>query len=113
LIRDDLEDDQAIVINVQDKGLVILAGCAHSGIVNTVHYAQKISGVDKVWAIVGGFHLAPSEDEEIERTIDEIERIGPKVIAPSHCTGFRAISRFAARMPDEFVLGVVGTTYLF
>lgn len=110
---DRLEDDQAIVVHVAGMGLVVLAGCAHSGIVNTVDYAREISGVDTVYAILGGFHLAPANDDEIERTIDAIEQIAPQVIVPTHCTGFRAISRFAQRMPDAFVLGAVGTTYLF
>ncbi len=112
-IHDGIDEDQAIVINVKDKGLVIVSGCAHSGIVNTVNYAREISGMDKVWAIIGGFHLARAKDEEIQRTIAEIKELKPTLISPSHCTGFGAISQFAAQMPDEFVLGVVGTTYLF
>jgi len=111
--RDHLDDDQSIVINVKDKGLVILTGCAHSGVVNTVKYAQEISGVDPVFAILGGFHLAPAKDDEIARTIDEIESLQPELIAPTHCTGFQAIAEFARRMSDQFVLGVVGTRYLF
>ena len=112
-LHDDIDEDQAIVINVKDKGLVIVSGCAHSGIVNTVSYAREISGVDKVWAIIGGFHLARAKGEEIQRTIAEIKALRPTLVAPSHCTGFGAISQFAAQMPDEFVLGVVGMTYLF
>jgi 7,8-dihydropterin-6-yl-methyl-4-(beta-D-ribofuranosyl)aminobenzene 5'-phosphate synthase len=112
-IRDHLEDDQAIAIHVKDKGLVVLTGCAHAGVVNTVNYAREISGVERVWAILGGFHLAPAKDPDIERTIDEIQKLGPAMIAPSHCTGFKPISRFATRMPDQFVLGVVGTKYPF
>ena len=111
--RDDIEEDQAIVINVGEKGLVVLSGCAHSGIVNTVNYAREISGVERVWAVLGGFHLARAEEDEIERTIDAIAQYGPMVVAPSHCTGFEAICRFARRMPDVFVPGVVGVTYLF
>ena len=112
LMRDHMDDDQSIVINLRGKGLVIVAGCAHSGIVNTVNYAREISGVDRVWAVLGGFHLAPAGDEEIQRTIDELGRMKPAMVAPSHCTGFKAISEFARRMPEAFVLGVVGTTYL-
>lgn len=112
-VRDYMEDDQSIVINVKDKGLVVVSGCAHSGIVNTVNYAREISGVDRIWAILGGFHLAPAEDEEIQRTIDEIKALEPAMIVPSHCTGFKAISQFAIQMPEEFVLGAVGTKYLF
>ena len=112
-LRDDLDEDQAIVINVKGKGLVVVSGCAHSGIVNTVHYAQKISGVDRVWAILGGFHLARAKDREVQRTINEIKVLKPHMIVPSHCTGFKAIAQFAAHMPDAFVPGVVGATYLF
>jgi 7,8-dihydropterin-6-yl-methyl-4-(beta-D-ribofuranosyl)aminobenzene 5'-phosphate synthase len=112
-IRDYVDDDQAILINVKDKGLVIVAGCAHSGIINTVNHAREISGVDRVWAILGGFHLAPANDEEIQRTIDAIQELRPAMIAPTHCTGLKAISEFARQMPGAFVQGAVGTRYLF
>lgn len=112
-IRDYVDDDQAIVINIKDKGLVIVAGCAHSGILNTINYAREISGVEKVWGILGGFHLISSTEEEIQRTIDEIKDMNPEIIVPTHCTGFTAIRMFANQMPEVFVLGVVGTTYLF
>jgi 7,8-dihydropterin-6-yl-methyl-4-(beta-D-ribofuranosyl)aminobenzene 5'-phosphate synthase len=112
-IRDYIDDDQSIVINVKDKGLVVVSGCAHSGIVNTVNYAREVSGVDTVWAIIGGFHLDRAEDEDIQRTIDAIKKLKPAMVVPMHCTGFKAISQFAIQMPDEFVLGVVGTKYLF
>jgi len=110
---DYLEEDQAIVINVRDKGLVIVSGCAHSGIVNTINHARKISGVDKVWAILGGFHLVSANDEEIQQTINDIMEFKPSLIAPSHCTGMRAICEFALQMPDEFVRGIVGASYIF
>jgi 7,8-dihydropterin-6-yl-methyl-4-(beta-D-ribofuranosyl)aminobenzene 5'-phosphate synthase len=112
-LPDDLEDDQAIVINVRDKGLIVLSGCAHSGIVNTVNYARDFTGVETVYAVLGGFHLARTGEDEIDQTIKAIKSIGPKLVCASHCTGFRAIGRFAHEMPDAFVEGVVGTTYLF
>jgi 7,8-dihydropterin-6-yl-methyl-4-(beta-D-ribofuranosyl)aminobenzene 5'-phosphate synthase len=112
-VRDDMEDDQALVINVRDKGLVVLSGCAHAGIVNTVEYAKEISGNTKVLAIIGGFHLAFANDEEIQQTIDHIKSLNPQLIVPSHCTGFTAQSYFASQMPDEFIEGVVGATYSF
>ncbi len=112
-VQDHLDDDQAIVIHVEEQGLVVLSGCAHSGILNTVSYAREISGVEQVHAILGGFHLASAKDDEIERTIDEIIKLAPVMVVPSHCTGFKAIARFASRMPDQFVQGVVGTRYLF
>jgi 7,8-dihydropterin-6-yl-methyl-4-(beta-D-ribofuranosyl)aminobenzene 5'-phosphate synthase len=112
-LADGLEDDQAVVINVAGKGLVIVAGCAHSGIVNTVRHAREISGVDKIHAILGGFHLAPAKDGEMKRTISEIQEMAPAMIAPTHCTGFRATAAFAEQMPEQFELCLVGTTFLF
>ena len=112
-LRDYLDDDQSIVINLRGKGLVVLTGCAHSGVVNTVNYAKEISGVERVHAILGGFHLGRATDEEIQRTIDAIREMEPAMVVPSHCTGFKAISQFAQQMADEFVLGTVGTKYLF
>jgi 7,8-dihydropterin-6-yl-methyl-4-(beta-D-ribofuranosyl)aminobenzene 5'-phosphate synthase len=92
---------------------VVLAGCAHSGIVNTVNYAREISGVERVHAVLGGFHLARASDEEIARTVAAIKEFKPVLIVPSHCTGFKAQCQFAREMPDQFVTGVVGATYLF
>ena len=111
-LPDDMEDDQAIGINLKGKGLVVLSGCAHSGIVNTVNQVRNISGMDRVHAIVGGFHLGGASDEEINRTVDQIKSIGPQLVIPSHCTGFQAKSKFAQEMPDEFVEGVVGASYI-
>ena len=112
-LDDHLEDDQAIVVHVAGKGLVVLSGCAHRGIVNTVQRAREISGVEQVWAILGGFHLAPESDEIVQQTIDAIIEMKPQMVVPSHCTGFRAIAEFSRRMPEAFVLGTVGTKYLF
>ena len=110
-LPDGLEEDQAIVIHVKDKGLVILSGCAHSGIVNSIEWAKSFTGIDKVYAVIGGFHLARATEEEIAKTIAYVKREKPTFVAPSHCTGFQAISRFAGEMPDEFIEGVVGITY--
>jgi 7,8-dihydropterin-6-yl-methyl-4-(beta-D-ribofuranosyl)aminobenzene 5'-phosphate synthase len=111
-LPDDLEEDQAIVINIEGKGLVILSGCAHSGIVNTITHAREFFSCDRIYAVIGGFHLAQASDDEIERTIAYLRSIEPRMVIPSHCTGFRAINRFAQEMPDEFTEGVVGITYL-
>ncbi len=112
-LPDDIDEDQAVVIHVKDKGLVVVSGCAHSGIVNTVNYAREISGIDDVWAILGGFHLARSPEDEIAMTVEGIKKMKPKLIAPSHCTGFKAMCQFAAQMPEEFTYSVVGTKFLF
>jgi 7,8-dihydropterin-6-yl-methyl-4-(beta-D-ribofuranosyl)aminobenzene 5'-phosphate synthase len=112
-IPDDLEDDQAVVIHLKDKGLIVLSGCAHSGIVNTVEYAQQFTGIDRIYAVLGGFHLARASEDEIQKTIVYFKDLGVKYIVPSHCTGLLAISMFAQEMPDSFVEGVVGMRYIF
>lgn len=106
---DTLPDDQSVVIVVKDKGLVIVSGCAHAGIINTVRYAQAITGEERVWAIVGGFHLGRASAECIEAAIAGLKAVEPTIVAPAHCTGFEAFCAFARAMPDQFVLNVVGT----
>jgi 7,8-dihydropterin-6-yl-methyl-4-(beta-D-ribofuranosyl)aminobenzene 5'-phosphate synthase len=111
---DPINDDQSLVINVQDKGLVVLSGCAHAGIINTVEHAKKISGVDHVHAILGGFHLTgPAFTQRIPPTIAGMQKINPDYIVPMHCTGWDAINRFMAAMPGKCILNTVGTTYRF
>ncbi|HTY74023.1 MAG TPA: MBL fold metallo-hydrolase [Candidatus Nanoarchaeia archaeon] len=107
-------DDRAIVINVKGKGLVVLSGCAHAGIINTVHYAQKITEISNVYAIMGGFHLAGKENEnKIEQTVSELKRVSPKLIVPSHCTGWRGTFAIANAMPNIFAWNSVGNLYTF
>ena len=107
-------DDRALVINIKGKGLVIISGCAHAGIVNTIRYAQQITGLTKVYAILGGFHLAGKEFEKrIEPTIEELEDINPELIVPSHCTGWRALISIAQAFPNSFVCNSVGNIYQF
>ncbi len=113
LVPDGIKDDQAIVANVKGKGLVVVTGCAHSGIVNTVLYAQEISGVEKVHAVVGGFHLCDADEETMQRSIEALKGVAPRLVMPAHCTGFEARRRFAAEMPDEFAASAVGTTLKF
>ena len=105
-------DDRAIVINVKNKGLVIISGCAHAGIINTIRYAQQITGITNVYAVMGGCHLAGKEYENrIEPTIEELRRINPKLIIPSHCTGWRANFAIAKEFPDAFIHNSVGNLY--
>ena len=92
-VEDPMNDEQALLINVKDKGLVVITGCAHSGIVNTLRQAQKTSGVDDVYAVVGGLHLEKAADARIKDTVDEFSRIDPQVIYPCHCTGSKVIDR--------------------
>jgi 7,8-dihydropterin-6-yl-methyl-4-(beta-D-ribofuranosyl)aminobenzene 5'-phosphate synthase len=112
VVQEEFPGEQAIVMNAKGKGLVVLSGCAHRGIVNTVKHAQRISGTDKVHAVIGGFHLTGAKPEVIQKTIADIKAIKPDYIVPTHCTGFEAISEFAREMPDQFILNTAGTRYI-
>ena len=104
-------DDQALVLRLRDRGLVVLSGCGHAGIVNTVRYARTLTGTDDVAAIVGGFHLSgPMFEPVIEPTVDALTDLAPALLVPAHCTGWRAVHRLAARFPHAFVMSTVGTT---
>lgn len=105
-------DDQALVVHVRDKGLVVMTGCGHAGVVNTVSYAQRLTGVDQVYAIIGGFHLnGPVFEPLIPQVCDAFRQFGPEVIVPTHCTGWRAIHAIAAAFPDAFVPNSVGSRF--
>ena len=107
-------DDRALVINAKDKGIVIISGCAHAGIINTIRYAQQITGLTKVYAILGGFHLAGKEFEKrIEPTMKDLKKINPELIIPSHCTGWRALISIAQAFPNDFAYNSVGNIYQF
>jgi 7,8-dihydropterin-6-yl-methyl-4-(beta-D-ribofuranosyl)aminobenzene 5'-phosphate synthase len=113
LEHDQFPGEQALIFIVKGKGLVVLVGCAHPGIVNTVKYAQKITGVQKVHAVLGGFHLVNSAPESVQRSVMDIKAISPDYIVPTHCTGFEAITLFQKEMPKQFVLNTAGTRYVF
>jgi len=111
---DPFDDDSAIVFNVRGKGLVVLSGCAHSGIVNTVTYAKEATGVDRVMAVMGGFHLSGMDvDTVIQPTIDALKAVNPTYIVPTHCTGRLAIQMIEKEMPERFVLNMSGTRLTF
>ena len=110
-MQEDFIGEQSIVLNAKGKGLVVLSGCSHRGIVNIVKHAQKMTGIEKVHAIIGGFHLTNAKPELIQKTIADIKTIRPDYIVPTHCTGFEAITAFAREMPDQFILNTAGTKY--
>nr|WP_321255106.1 MBL fold metallo-hydrolase [uncultured Pseudodesulfovibrio sp.] len=111
---DTIEDDSSMVFHLKGKGLVILSGCAHAGIVNTVNYAREVTGVDKVHAIMGGFHLTgPDFVHAVEPTIAAFQSFSPQHVIPAHCTGRAATLAIEKAMPDEFILNMSGTTLNF
>ena len=112
IVPDPILDDQSLVINLKGKGLVVIAGCSHAGIINTLLHARKITGVDKVYAVLGGFHLSGAFFEPIiEDTLREFKRMNPEVLVPMHCTGWKAIHRFEKEFPEAFILSSVGSKF--
>jgi 7,8-dihydropterin-6-yl-methyl-4-(beta-D-ribofuranosyl)aminobenzene 5'-phosphate synthase len=105
-------DDQALIAHLRGAGLVVLTGCGHAGIVNIARYARRLTGVDAVHAVVGGFHLSgPGFAPVIGPTVDALADLGPQVIVPAHCTGWDASRAIATRLPDAFIQNSVGTRY--
>jgi 7,8-dihydropterin-6-yl-methyl-4-(beta-D-ribofuranosyl)aminobenzene 5'-phosphate synthase len=113
-LPDLIEDDSAVIMNLSGKGLIVLSGCAHSGIVNTVKYARQITGIQKVHAVMGGFHLSgPLFEPIIGETVDALKELKPDYIIPTHCTGRKAIAFIEREMPESFILNMAGTTITF
>jgi 7,8-dihydropterin-6-yl-methyl-4-(beta-D-ribofuranosyl)aminobenzene 5'-phosphate synthase len=105
-------DDQALVISVRGRGLVVITGCGHAGVVNIIRHAMRLTGVSRLLAVIGGFHLSgPAFEPVIEPTVAALTELAPEVIAPSHCTGWRAQHTLAAALPAAWVQASVGTTY--
>ncbi|TFF99579.1 MAG: MBL fold metallo-hydrolase [Promethearchaeota archaeon] len=102
-------DETSIYINVKDKGLVVLTGCGHCGIKNTIKHGQKLTGIDKIYVVAGGFHEEWNPVEKINEKVKYFEEINPDVICGMHCTGFE-FNKLMADHPAH-TLGVVGTEF--
>ena len=106
-----IHDDQAIVINVKSKGLVVLTGCGHAGVVNTLKCARELTGVSQIHAVIGGFHLTgPIFEPIIQPMVQALKEFNPGVIVPQHCTGWKATHLIAREFANAFVPNSVGTT---
>lgn len=109
---DPIEDDQALVIRTPE-GLVLLIGCAHAGVVNTLNHARRITGEHRVLAVLGGMHLAAAKQERIARTVRALAEAGVARIAPAHCTGAAATAVLASEFPDRYFPCPTGTVAVF
>jgi 7,8-dihydropterin-6-yl-methyl-4-(beta-D-ribofuranosyl)aminobenzene 5'-phosphate synthase len=105
-------DDQALIIDVKDKGLVVITGCGHAGVVNICRYARRLTRDRPLHAVIGGFHLnGPLFEPLIPRVLDDLAALAPDVIVPAHCTGWRAQHAMGARFGEAFVPNTVGTRF--
>jgi 7,8-dihydropterin-6-yl-methyl-4-(beta-D-ribofuranosyl)aminobenzene 5'-phosphate synthase len=113
-VVDDAEHELGTAFNVAGHGLVVIGSCSHRGIINTVRRAQAVSGVAKVHAIVGGFHLVPPQTrEQAMETLALMQAINPDYIIPGHCTGETFIAAAMTAMPQKVIRSIVGAGYTF
>jgi 7,8-dihydropterin-6-yl-methyl-4-(beta-D-ribofuranosyl)aminobenzene 5'-phosphate synthase len=105
-------DDQAIVLHVKDKGLVVITGCGHAGIINITRYVRALTGDGSLYAVIGGFHLnGPLFEPLIDRVCADLSAMNPGLVIPAHCTGWRAQHAMARVFGDRFIPNAVGTRF--
>ena len=108
LYPDPLADDLALVIETE-PGLIVILGCAHRGIINTLRHAQKLTGRETIHTVIGGIHLFRASEKQVEQTITALKEMGISKLGVSHCTGFHASVRLAKEFDDKFFLNNAGT----
>jgi 7,8-dihydropterin-6-yl-methyl-4-(beta-D-ribofuranosyl)aminobenzene 5'-phosphate synthase len=113
LLPDSHPEEHATCYIVKGRGLVVISSCGHAGIVNSVKTAIAVSGIDKLHAVIGGFHLGLAKPDYISHTIDELEALAPDVVVPMHCTGTPFIDAMRERMPAALVGSNLGTRFTF
>jgi len=99
-VQDPFVDDQALVISTS-KGIVIVYGCAHAGVINTMNHVEKITGEKKFYALVGGTHLLQADGAVLENTLEEVKKRGVEVLGFTHCTGLNSIAYFNTHFPGK------------
>jgi 7,8-dihydropterin-6-yl-methyl-4-(beta-D-ribofuranosyl)aminobenzene 5'-phosphate synthase len=105
--------EHATCFNLKDRGLVVISSCGHRGIVNSVRQAIKVSGVTKVHAVMGGFHLFPADDAYLKQTVVELQAFKPDVLIPMHCSGPGLVAALRELMPGQLVPSTSGTEFTF
>ena len=107
--RNLFRDEISIYLNIENKGLVVITGCGHSGIMNTIKHGQELTGIDKVYAVIGGFHEEWNPEEKVQKKVDFLTSLEPEVVCGMHCTGFM-FNKLMSGHPAH-TLGVVGTEF--
>lgn len=113
LVTDIFWGEHATAYHVKDRGLVVISSCGHAGIINSVRQIQKATGIEKVHAVVGGWHLAPSPDEIVAKTVEALKQTDPDYLIPMHCTGFNTIAAIQREMPKKLIMPSTGTRFVF
>jgi 7,8-dihydropterin-6-yl-methyl-4-(beta-D-ribofuranosyl)aminobenzene 5'-phosphate synthase len=113
LVQDQHPEEHATCFIVKGRGLVVISSCGHAGLINTIKTAMAVSGVEKLHAVIGGFHLVLAPPDYIGHTITELEMLAPDVVLPMHCTGANFIEAMHQRMPDRLVSSNLGSRFTF
>lgn len=113
IVPDEHIHEHATCFNVKDKGLVVISSCGHVGIVNSVRQAQEVSGIQKVHAIMGGFHLGPAPGDYLSQVVAEIKKLEPDVLIPMHCSGLNFVQEARRQMPDKVLVTTTGSRLTF
>lgn len=113
VIADDFQHELATCFNVKDRGLVVITSCSHRGVVNTVTRAMEVSGIKKIHAVAGGFHLAPQKEEYVKQTVTELIALEPDYIIPMHCTGETFAQILQQQSGEKFIRSYTGSQYVF
>ncbi len=108
-VPDEHLHEHATCFNVKDKGLVVISSCGHAGIVNSVRQAQEVSGIERVHAIVGGFHLGPAPADYLAEVVSEIRKLKPDVLIPMHCSGLNFVQEARRQMPENVLVTTTGS----
>lgn len=112
-VADEHLNEHGTCFNLKDRGLVVISSCGHAGIVNTVMQAIEASGVSKVHAVLGGFHLFPAPDEYLKQTVAELKKFNPDVVVPLHCSGPGFVTAMREMLADKLVTSTTGTEFVF
>jgi 7,8-dihydropterin-6-yl-methyl-4-(beta-D-ribofuranosyl)aminobenzene 5'-phosphate synthase len=112
-VPDEHIHEHGTCFNVKDRGLVVISSCGHAGIVNSVRQAMEVSGVKKVHAALGGFHLFPAPEDYVRKTVAEMKALDPDVIIPMHCSGPTMVAMLRSDLADRLIVSSTGTEYVF
>jgi 7,8-dihydropterin-6-yl-methyl-4-(beta-D-ribofuranosyl)aminobenzene 5'-phosphate synthase len=113
LVADTFWGEHATAYHVKNRGLVIISSCGHAGIINSIRQIQKATGIEKIHAVVGGWHLAPAPDDIVAQTVKAFRQLDPDYLIPMHCTGFKTIMAIQQEMPAKLIMPSTGTRVVF
>jgi 7,8-dihydropterin-6-yl-methyl-4-(beta-D-ribofuranosyl)aminobenzene 5'-phosphate synthase len=112
-VPDEHLNEHATCFHLKDRGLIVISSCGHCGIVNSTRQAMKVSGIDKVHAIIGGFHLFPADETYLKQTVAELGKLNPDVLIPMHCSGPGLMASLRSMMPERVIPSTTGTEFTF